>query len=299
MKTPVQNHKSGFVSIIGAPNVGKSTLLNRILGQKISITSKKAQTTRNRIMGIAHRPVSQLVFLDTPGIHPPRGALNSRMVDIAFSTLTDVDVILFIIDIDHPDSRCESLILNRLRAMKQPVILAINKIDRVQKADVFSSARQWEERHNFHAIVPISAKQGTQVETLMESMEKALPEGPPYFPPDMATDMPERFIAAEMIREKIFRLTGQEIPYSTAVIIDTFKERPDEQMVVISATIYVERDSQKGIIIGKKGIKLKQIGHDARKEMERMVGCKVFLKLFVKLKKNWTRDDRVLTGFGY
>lgn len=250
-------------------------------------------------MGIAHRPVSQLVFLDTPGIHPPRGALNSRMVDIAFSTLTDVDVILFIIDIDHPDSRCESLILNRLRAMKQPVILAINKIDRVQKADVFSSARQWEERHNFHAIVPISAKQGTQVETLMESMEKALPEGPPYFPPDMATDMPERFIAAEMIREKIFRLTGQEIPYSTAVIIDTFKERPDEQMVVISATIYVERDSQKGIIIGKKGIKLKQIGHDARKEMERMVGCKVFLKLFVKLKKNWTRDDRVLTGFGY
>jgi len=291
------NFKSGFVSIAGAPNVGKSTLLNRILGEKISITSKKAQTTRNRILGVLHQPAAQLVFLDTPGIHPAKNTLNTRIVDIAISAMSGTDMILFMTDASEPDKDSESIILKKLNKQNRPVVLAINKTDMLRKSHILPVIDRWTKAYPFEAIVPVSAKTGDQVEELINLMEKSLPEGPPYFPEDTFTDMPERFIAGEMIREKVFRLTGQEIPYSTAVTVETFSER--KKLVSIQATIHVERDSQKGIVIGKKGTKLGQIGEEARKDIERMLGTKVFLRLFVRVQKNWSRDTRAMRKFGY
>ncbi|OQY59407.1 MAG: GTPase Era [Desulfobacteraceae bacterium 4572_88] len=291
------NFKSGFVSIAGAPNVGKSTLLNRILGEKISITSKKAQTTRNRILGVLHRPAAQIVFLDTPGVHKARDELNVRMVDVAISSLGDADLILFMVDVTVPDPDSEAIVVNTLRKQKKPVILGLNKTDLIKKPLILTFIDKWAKAYPFEAVIPISAKHGDQVDDLLKEMEKALPNGPPYFPEDSVTDMPERFIAAEMIREKVFRFTGQEIPYSTAVTVDSFSEQG--KLVKIHASIHVERDSQKGIIIGKGGLKLKQIGEEARKEIERMVGTQVFLRLFVRVQKNWSRDTKALRRFGY
>jgi len=291
------NFKSGFVSIAGAPNVGKSTLLNRILGEKISITSKKAQTTRNRILGVLHRPAAQLIFLDTPGIHRAKNTLNTRIVDIAISAMSGTDMILFMTDASEPDKDSESIILKTLNKQNRVVVLALNKTDMVSKSHILPVIDRWTKAYPFEAIVPVSAKTGDQVEDLINLMEKSLPEGPPYFPEDTFTDMPERFIAGEMIREKVFRLTGQEIPYSTAVTVETFSER--KKLVSIQATIHVERDSQKGIVIGKKGTKLGQIGEEARKDIERMLGTKVFLRLFVRVQKNWSRDTRAMRKFGY
>ena len=291
--------KSGFVAIIGAPNVGKSTLLNKMLGQKLSITSKKPQTTRNRILGIAHHPSAQFVFIDTPGVHRSKNPLNLRIVEVALATLGDSDMVLVLVDASKPDPASESLLLQALKNQKNPVVLAINKTDLVKKTVLLEQIDTWRKTYHFQAIVPISAKTEDQVEALFLAMAASLPSGPPLFPESMLTDMSERFIAAEMIREKAFRLTGQEIPYAVAVTIDTFKEEKNGRLISIQATIHVERDSQKGVIIGKKGSKLKQIGEAARKEIEQMLATKVFLKLFVRVQKNWTKDSKALRRFGY
>lgn len=294
-----EKFRSGFIALVGAPNAGKSTLLNRMLGEKISITSKKPQTTRNRIIGVVHRPAAQLVFIDTPGVHRASSPLNVRIVDVALSAIGDVDLVLIIVDASQADPESESFMVGKLKEQKQPVILALNKIDLVEKPRLLKLMDKWTRAFDFKAIVPISARHGQQVDDLLSSMEGLLPEGPPFFPEDTLTDVPERFIAAEMIREKVFRLTGQEIPYSTAVTIDSFKEAKKGALVRIYATIHIERDSQKGIIIGKQGSKLKQIGEASRKEIERMLGTRVFLKLFVRVQKNWSRDTRALRKFGY
>jgi GTP-binding protein Era len=291
--------RSGFVAIVGAPNTGKSTLLNRILGEKISITSKKPQTTRNRILGVLHRKTSQIVFIDTPGVHQSDNLLNVSIVEIAIKTLGDVDAILVLLDASRPDPASEGLVFGKLADIRRPVILALNKIDRVEKYQILKMIDRWSQVYPFKAIVPISARHNIQVSDLIQSLEALLSEGPPYFPPDAITDMPERFVAAEMIREKVFRLTGQEIPYSAAVTIDRFSEQKDGQLVKIDATIHLERESQKGIVIGKNGTKLKQIGQAARREIEKMLGTQVFLKLFVRVQKNWSKDTKALRRFGY
>jgi GTP-binding protein Era len=291
--------KSGFVAILGAPNAGKSTLLNRLIGEKISITSKKPQTTRNRILGVVHNRSSQLVFIDTPGIHKTKKHFNIRIVAEALLAMDDVDVILILVDVSSPDLESEGFLVEKLKKQKRPVILALNKIDLVKKPVLLEIIERWTGAYRFEAVIPISAKQGDQVDKLLEAMENILPKGPPFFPEDTLTDMPMRFILAEMIREKVFRLTGQEIPYSTAVTIDTFSKEKKGTLTKIHATIHIERDSQKGIIIGKKGSKLKKIGEDARKEIEALVGTKVFLKLFVRVQKNWSSDTKALRNFGY
>jgi len=295
------NHafRSGFVAILGAPNAGKSTLLNRMLGQKISITSKKPQTTRNRILGVVHRTGSQMVFLDTPGIHRAKGPLNARIVDAALSTLSDVDLVLLVVDAQTPDEPSERLLRSKLSHQRLPVLLALNKIDMVQRPALLSLIDGWSGLFPFAAVVPISAKNGEQVDRLMDTMETTLPTGPPLFPPDSLTDMPTRFIAAEMIREKVIRLTGQEIPYAVAVTIDSFKEEKKGTLIRIHASIHVERDSQNGIVIGRQGAKLKQIGEAAREAIEALLGSKVFLKLFVRVQKNWTTDTKAMRKFGY
>jgi GTP-binding protein Era len=298
MTEPIpDDFKSGFIVIAGAPNVGKSTLLNLVLGEKLSITSNKPQTTRNRILGILHRPKSQLIFIDTPGIHRSGKPLNQRIVETALSAFGDVDMILVLVDAQRPDPEAEKLWVQALAKQRRPVILALNKIDLVPKPKLLTLIEAWHTVHPFRAIIPISAKKGTQVEDLVEEMELTLPPGPPLFPADSLTDMPERFLVSEIVREKAFRLTGEEIPYAVAVTIDVFEEK--ENIIEVYATLHVERNSQKGIIIGKEGRKLKQIGEAARKDIQKMLDSKVFLKLFVRVQKNWTRDTRALRRFGY
>ncbi|MBT3310716.1 MAG: GTPase Era [Desulfobacterales bacterium] len=291
--------KSGFVAITGAPNAGKSTLLNRVLGEKISITSKKPQTTRNRILGITHREKSQIMFIDTPGVHMAKAQFNIKMVEEALTAIGDVDAILILVDVSKSDPVSEKFMVSKIIDQKKPVLLGLNKIDIIRKNEILELIDKWSKVYPFEAIIPISAKHGTQVDDLLTAMENLLPEGPPLFPEEMLTDMPMRFIVAEMIREKVFRLTGQEVPYSTAVIVDDYKEKKKGSLVSINATIHVERDSQKGIIIGKGGSKLKKIGEDARMDIERMIGAKVFLKLFVRVQKNWSSDTKALRNLGY
>ena len=293
------NFKSGYVAIVGAPNVGKSTLLNRMLGEKISITSKKPQTTRNRILGVIHRPGAQLVFVDTPGIFEAKDTLNLRIVDTALSALGDADMFLFVLDAANPDPTSEYFLVQRLQKHKTPVILALNKIDLIEKSALLKVIEKWSTEYHFDVIVPISAAEGTQIEELIGAMERFLPQGPPYFPEDAVTDLTERFIAAEMIRESVFRLTGEEIPYATAVTVDSFTEEKNGKLVKIDASIHIERASQKGIIIGKEGSKLKRIGTESRKKIENMLETRVFLKLFVRVQKNWRKDTRALRKFGY
>lgn len=297
--TMFENFKSGFIGMIGAPNVGKSTLLNQMLGEKVSITSSKPQTTRNRILGVVHREKAQLVMLDTPGIHSAKSPLNKHMVDVAMQCMGDVDLIMFVVDASKPDPNSERLALKGLAKQKMPVILVLNKIDLIKKETLLPLIAKLEPLADFKAIVPVSAETGEQVEELIAILEEQLPQGPPFFPEDSLTDMPERFVAAEMIREKVFRMTSQEIPYSVAVTLDSFTEQEKPPMVKISAVIHVERDSQKGIIIGKQGAMLKKIGTSARQEIERMVGVKVFLKLFVRVEKNWSTDTKAMRRLGY
>jgi GTP-binding protein Era len=291
--------RCGTIAILGAPNAGKSTLLNRLLGMKIAITSKRPQTTRTRILGVVHRPAAQMILLDTPGIHQARGPLNTRIVAAALTAMEDVDLLLWLVDAERPDPEAEAFLLERLPAAKTPVLLAINKIDRVAKVQILPLIDAWRRRFPFAAIVPVSARHGTQVEVLEAEMIRRLPEGPALFPEDEVTDQPERVIVTEMIREKVFRLTGAEIPYSTAVTVEQFKTRPDRPLIDIHATIHLERDSQKAIVIGKGGDKLRQVGEAARKDIERLLGTKVFLKLFVRVQKNWTRDAKAMQRFGY
>jgi GTPase len=296
---PDEQFRCGFVAILGAPNAGKSTLLNHMLGQKISITSKKPQTTRNRILGVVQRPAAQLIFLDTPGVHRAKNPLNSRIVETALATLSEVDLILLVADAESPDKASEKLLIHHLTRQQRPVLLALNKIDRIRRPALLREIEQWADAFPFSAVVPISAKSGEQVDRLFDAMEVNLPVGPPLFPPDSLTDLPMRFIAAEMIREKAFRFTGQEIPYAVAVTVDAFKEEKNGALIRIHATIHVERESQKGIVIGRQGAKLKQIGETAREAIEALLGRDVFLKLFVRVQKNWTQDTKALRKFGY
>jgi GTP-binding protein Era len=296
---PYSDFKSGYVAIAGAPNAGKSTLLNRMLDQKISITSKKPQTTRNRILGVLHRPDAQMIFFDTPGVFHAKDKLNTRIVDTAFSAVADADLILLVIDVAQPDINSERFLVKRLQDQNKPVVLALNKIDLVEKSGLLESIDTWADTYQFHDVVPISAKNGIQINELILAMVSVLPQGPPYFPEDTLTDASERFLAAEMIREQVFRLTGEEIPYATAVTVDAFKEKSRGGLVKIEATIHLERDSQKGIVIGKSGSKLKQIGVRSREQIEHMLGTKVYLKLFVRIQKNWRKDTKAIRRFGY
>ncbi|MFO7964395.1 MAG: GTPase Era [Desulfobacterales bacterium] len=295
----VQNFKSGFIAIAGAPNVGKSTLMNRLLGEKISITSKKPQTTRNRILGILHRPSAQLIFMDTPGIHSAKSPLNKRIVDAAVTTFSEVDLILILADAAFQKTPAEDPVMNSIKGHDKPVVLVLNKIDLIKKQDLLKAIDYYKDRFPFREIIPISAKTGEQNEVLLHAVEELLPEGPPFFPSESITDVSERFLAAELIREKAFRFTGQEIPYAVAVTVEEFSEVPPSGTVRIYATIHVERDSQKGMLIGKSGKKLKTIGEASRKDLERLLGQKVFLKLFVRVQKNWSKDTRALRRFGY
>jgi GTPase len=294
--------KSGFIGIIGRPNVGKSTLLNVIVGERIAITTHKPQTTRNKIMGILNltepRP-GQLIFLDTPGIHRATTPLNRAMVEAAIGTFGNVDLILLLAEagpIPHPDDR---FILDSLGKTHLPVFLVINKIDLMERPLLLPMIEAYGKLFPFREILPISALKGRGVDALIEEIWKLLPEGPQYFPDEMMTDRSERFIAAEIIRAKITLRTHQEIPYVTAVVVDAFKEDEAKNMIRIAATIHVEKESQKGIIIGKKGAMLKEIGTNARLEMEEFFAAKIFLELFVRVAKDWTHNPRMLQEFGY
>ena len=292
------NHKSGFIAVIGRPNVGKSTLINSLIGQKIAIMSDKPQTTRNRILCILTRPEAQIVFLDTPGIHKPKHKLGEYMVKAAEGTLKEVDAIFFVVDATEKMGLGEYYILERLQATAKPVILVVNKLDLIEKQDVLPIISNYSEKYPFVGIVPISAKQEENLDALIEEVEKYLPEGPQYYPDDMVTDQPERLIVAELVREKALLLTRDEVPHAIAVDIDEMKTR-DNGDVYVRATIYVERDSQKGIIIGAKGSMLKEIGKLARADIEMLLGSKCFLDLWVKVKKDWRDRDSVLKGFGF
>ncbi|MFO7931524.1 MAG: GTPase Era [Desulfosalsimonas sp.] len=295
-----QDFRSGFVVIAGAPNSGKSTLLNLLVGEKISITSAKPQTTRNRIAGIAHRDGFQIVFLDTPGAHKSEKILNSKIVEVAMAAIDEADLVLMLADAARPDSASESIIVEKLRAKTNtPAILALNKIDLVEKPKLLEQIDRWSKTFNFAEIVPVSAKKGTQIQQLEDAMAKLLPAGPAYYPEDAITDMPERFIVSEMIREKVFEATGQEIPYSTAVTIEDFSEDQEGGRISIHAAIHVERNSQKGIIIGRRGQMLRQIGTAARHDIESLLGARVFLKLFVRVEKNWSKNPKAIRKLGY
>ena len=295
-----EGFRTGFIGIVGPPNVGKSTLLNRMIGQKISITSKKPQTTRNRIQGIVNRPGSQLIFIDTPGIHTARSPLNTRIVETALSVMGDVDVLLLMVDASDADSESEAMLKTALQNQSRPVILALNKIDLIARPSLLSLIAEWAGIYPFKAVVPVSAETGEQVDALIQALSDVLPQGPALFPEENLTDLSVRFLAGEIVREKVFRQTGEEIPYSVAVTIDLFQEdEKNADLTRIHATIHVERDSQKGIMIGKQGSKLGRIGEDARKEIERMLSKRVFLKLFVRVEKNWSKDTRFLSKFGY
>ena len=291
--------RSGIVSIIGRPNVGKSTLLNTILGEKIVITSDKPQTTRNRALGVKHAEGGQIIFIDTPGIHEQSGLLNEYMVKVALKTLREVNLILYMAEAGRGIDRGDRFVIDKLGKVKTPVILCINKVDLIKRERLLPLMKLYADLFPFKDIVPLSALNNDGVDTLISLLLNALPEGPRYFPDDAVTDMPEKFIAAEMIREKIFRTLQKEVPYSVAVLVDTFKEVPQKKLISITASIYVERDSQKGIIIGEGGKMLKGIGMRARKDMEKLFGQQVYLKLFVTVKKNWTKDGRRLKEFGY
>lgn len=293
-----QPFRSGFVSIIGRPNVGKSTLLNRILGEKLVITSDKPQTTRNRIQGIHNVPGAQMVFIDTPGIHKAKSRLNKALVDAALSSVKEVDLILFLVEAGTKPTEVELSVLEVLRDNPTPVLLILNKSDLAPAGFDHRVAEQTLRSFPFREALAVSALTGEGVERLVERVREYLPEGPAYFPDDIITDLPERFVAAEIIREKVFRLTHDEIPYSTAVIIDSFKER-DDGLISISAVINVERDSQKGIVIGHKGSMLKKVGSEARRDLEEFFQTRIFLELFVRVTKDWSENPRLLKEFGY
>lgn len=290
--------KSGFVAIVGRPNVGKSTLLNRIVGQKIAIMSDKAQTTRNKIQGVYTTDKTQIVFIDTPGIHKPKHRLGDYMVEAAYSALHEVEVVLFMVAADQKRGKGDDMIIERLKKLNVPVYLVINKIDKIHPNDLLEQIDDFKSQMDFAQIIPISATQGNNFETLMNELEANMPAGPQYFPEDQITDHPEYFVVSELIREKILQLTRDEVPHSVAVVIDSMKRKPDEK-VQIQATIIIERDSQKGIIIGKGGAMLKKIGTQARKDIEKLLGDKVFLELWVKVQKDWRDKQVYLTDFGY
>ena len=293
-----------MVAIVGPPNAGKSTLMNHLLGQKISIVTPKPQTTRNRILGVVNGDDYQIVLLDTPGLHKAREPLNREMVRIAMDSLNEVDAILYMIDVSLPlpkkiEKEKNREMMEQMEGVAAPVILILNKVDLLEKERLLPMIKRYAELYPFYTVLPLSALTGEGTEGVVGELLTILPLGPRYFPEDIPTDASERFLVAEIVREKVFLLTGQEIPYSSAVTIESFKEDPKKQMTTIHATIVLERSSQKGIVIGKGGKKLKSIGIAARKDIEKMLGQKVLLKLWVKVRKNWSKDGRFLKELGF
>ena len=294
-----EDYKSGFVTLIGRPNVGKSTLMNHLIGQKIAITSRKAQTTRNKIQTVYTCECGQIVFLDTPGIHKAKNKLGEYMVNVASRTFKDADVILWLVEPGTQVGPGDRHIAEQLKNCKLPVILVINKVDTVKKEEVAGFIETYRKLIDFADIVPASALRAQNLDTVIDCIFKYLPYGPQFYDEDTITDQPQRQIVAELIREKALRTLDEEIPHGIAVTIDTMKERPDGRIVDIEATIICERDSHKGIIIGKQGAMLKKIGSAARFEIERMLEQKVNLKLWVKVKKDWRDSDYLIKNFGY
>ncbi|MBG9790711.1 GTPase Era [Brevibacillus laterosporus] len=294
-----ETFKSGFVSIIGRPNVGKSTLLNQVVGQKVAIMSNKPQTTRNQIRAVYTTDKGQLIFIDTPGIHKAKSKLGDYMVAAAENTLNEVDLVLFVIDATEKRGAGEEYILERLKKVNTPVFLVINKIDQIHPEELLPLIDEYRKHHDFKQIVPISALQGNNTDALLQSILLEMPEGPMYYPADQVTDHPERFIVAELIREKVLHLTREEIPHSIAVTVEEMKRGENGKTLYIYAAIYVERDSQKGILIGKRGDMLKEISKRARVDMERLLGEKIFLEVWVKVKKDWRNQERMLRNFGF
>jgi len=291
--------KSGFVGIIGKPNVGKSTLLNRLIGQKIAITTHKPQTTRNRITGIKNLEDAQIIFIDTPGLHEAKSALAESMVRTAREVLSEADVVMLVVDAESGIRKNDIAIIASLIEVDAPVIAVINKIDAIRKEEVLPLIESLSRLFPFKEIVPVSAIKGYSLDRLEQVLAAYLPEGPKLFPDDMITDVTERFIAAEIIREKVTLLTHEEVPYSVAVVVDSFKEDEAKNLIRIQAVIQVEKDSQKGIIIGRKGAKLKEIGRQARLEMEKFFAARIYLELFVRARKDWTRTESMLEDLGY
>ncbi|WP_414042900.1 GTPase Era [Macrococcus animalis] len=292
------NFKSGFVAIIGRPNVGKSTFMNKVLGQKVAIMSDKAQTTRNKVQGILTTEQSQIIFIDTPGIHKPKHVLGDYMMKIAKNTLREVDAILFMVNVEESLGRGDEFIIDLLKSNKTPIFLVLNKIDKIHPDQLIKEIEKYKDLLPFAEVVPISALQGNNIDRLVEVIEGYMPEGPMYYPKDTISDHPEEFIVAELIREKALHLTSQEIPHAIGVQVEKMT-RVSEDQVDIEATIYIERDSQKGIIIGKKGSMLKQIGQNARKDIEMLLGSKVYLELWVKVQKDWRNKPNFIRQIGY
>jgi GTP-binding protein Era len=293
----MEKFRSGYVSITGRPNVGKSTLLNTILGEKVAIVTPKPQTTRNRIIGIKTLPEAQIILIDAPGIHKPKHKLGELMVREARESVRDVDLVLFMVEPEEPGSG-DRFIIEILKELKKPVFLVINKIDTLKKSEVLPVIDAYSKLYPFKEIIPVSALTGDGIEVLLKAIVNYLPEGPRYYPDDLVTDQLERFMVAEIVREKIMEQTEEEIPYSVATEVTGWTEREDG-VVLIHVNIYVEREGQKGIIIGKNGLKLKKIGTGARLEIERLLGTKVFLELWVKIKKDWRSNERILRELGF
>ncbi|OGW23260.1 MAG: GTPase Era [Nitrospinae bacterium RIFCSPLOWO2_12_FULL_47_7] len=293
-----EKFKSGFVGIIGKPNVGKSTLLNQLISDKVAATSNRPQTTRNKITAVCHVPGGQIILLDTPGIHKTTAKFNYRLVKTALNVYNDIDLILFLIDAQRKFNDEDQYVLDTMRHVKAPKILVVNKIDLVAKPEVLPLMAEFAESGHFLEIVPVSALTKEGLDSLRDIILKHLPEGPEYFPKDMVTDCPENFIMAEIIREKIMRMTHMELPHAVAVAVESIKEGHGG-VVVVDATIYVEKVSQRKILIGEKGSMLKKLGSSARQEIEKRFGNKVYLNLFIKVKKNWKTDDRCLQEFGF
>jgi GTP-binding protein Era len=289
---------SGYIAIIGRANVGKSTLLNQILGEKVAIVSPKPQTTRNRITGIRTTEAAQIIFIDTPGIHQGHSLMNRRMMDTALQTLDEVDGVLWLLDAHDKIKLEEERIAETLRGVETPVLILLNKIDLVSKGKLLPLMERCAALLPGKEIVPVSALKGDGLDLVLNLVEPWLPEGPRYFTSGEHTDQSERFLASEIVREKVFLLTREEIPYGVAVTIDEFTEKEEKNLIVIAATLHTERDSHKGILIGKRGTMLKEIGRQAREELEALLGCRIFLELFVRVDPNWTQNPRLLIEMG-
>ena len=291
--------KSGFISIVGRPNVGKSTFLNHVVGQKIAIMSDKPQTTRNKVQGVVTTEDSQFIYIDTPGIHKPKHKLGDFMVKVARNTLAGVDIIMFMVNAEEKIGPGDRFVIEMLKNTETPVFLIINKIDLVHPDDLLTTIVSYKSEYDFAEIVPISALKGNNTDRLLETLKKYLPEGPKYYPDDQVTDHPERFIISEFIREKVLHLTREEIPHSIAVVIEKIEREKKGDIINVMATIIVDRDSQKGIVIGKKGALLKEIGTKARHDIETLLGTKVFLELWVKVEKDWRNKPSRLKEYGF
>ncbi|ASJ93325.1 GTPase Era [Staphylococcus epidermidis] len=291
-------HKSGFVSIIGRPNVGKSTFVNRVIGHKIAIMSDKAQTTRNKIQGVMTRDDAQIIFIDTPGIHKPVHKLGDYMMRVAKNTLSEIDAIMFMVNVNEDIGRGDEYIMEMLKNVKTPIFLVLNKIDLVHPDTLMPKIEQYQSYMDFTDIIPISALEGMNVDHFIDVLKSFLPEGPKYYPDNQISDHPEQFVVSEIIREKILHLTSEEIPHAIGVNVDRMIKE-DEDRVRIEATIYVERDSQKGIVIGKGGKKLKEVGKRARRDIEMLLGSKVYLELWVKVQRDWRNKVNFIRQIGY